>query len=142
MKMMVSHVSRALLLSAFFVFGTAFTINLPRSNPWKAPASANANINPLKGNAAAAAEGKKLYTTYCTPCHGAKGKGDGVAAPGLQKTPADHTSAPIQNQSDGAIFWKISQGNSPMPAYKSALTETQRWQCVNFIRTLAKASKK
>ena len=75
------------------------------------------------------------------PCHGSKGKGDGIAAPGLSKPPADHTSDFVQKQTDGALFWIISQGNNPMPTYKTTLNETQRWQVVNFIRTLAKTKK-
>lgn len=106
-----------------------------------APASADAVVNPLKGNAAATAEGKKLYTANCIVCHGEKGQGDGVAAAGLAKSPADHSSAAVQKQTDGAIFWKLSEGNTPMPAYKAVYNETQRWQLVNYIRTLSKAKK-
>ena len=106
-----------------------------------APKSADDITNPLKGKADATAEGKKSYTSYCTPCHGDKGKGDGLAAAGLNKPPADHTSAAFQSQSDGAIFWKLNEGNAPMPGYKKVLTETQLWQLVNYMRTLAKSKK-
>jgi len=106
-----------------------------------APASADAVVNPVKGNAAATAEGKKLYTSNCVVCHGDKGQGDGVAAAGLAKPPADHSSAAVQKQTDGALFWMLSEGNTPMPAYKAVFNETQRWQLVNYIRTLAKSKK-
>jgi len=42
----------------------------------------------------------------------------------------------VQNQSDGAIYWKITNGNPPMASYKETLTEEQRWQLVNYIREL------
>lgn len=103
-----------------------------------APLSADTIVNPLKGNTAATSEGHLIYVKYCVTCHGAKGKGDGIAAPGLPKPPADHTSAFVQNQKDGAIYWVITKGNSPMPGYSAILTPTQRWEVVNFIRTLAK----
>ena len=106
-----------------------------------APKTADALVNPLKGNSPATTEGKKTYVTYCAPCHGEKGKGDGVASAGLSKPPADHTSSVVQQQTDGAIFWKISEGNTPMPGYKKGLSETQIWQVVNYIRTLSKAKK-
>ena len=106
-----------------------------------APASADALNNPLKANVQATAEGKKIYSANCAICHGDKGQGDGVAAPGLSKPPADHSSAAVQKQTDGAIFWKITEGNNPMPAYKTVYSETQRWQLVNYIRTLAKIKK-
>jgi len=118
-------------------FSNAFS----QSRKFPSPASADALINPLKGNTEATSEGKKIYTQYCVTCHGSKGKGDGIAAPGLSKTPADHTSDFVQKQTDGALFWIITQGNNPMPTYKTTLTETQRWQVINFIRTLAKKPK-
>ena len=106
-----------------------------------APASADALKNPLKGDASATLLGKKTYTSQCVICHGDKGKGDGVAAAGLAKVPANHTSAAIQKLSDGALFWMITNGNTPMPAYKATMSETQRWQLVNYIRTLAQTTK-
>jgi len=120
-----------------FFFGSAFS----QSHKFPSPPSADAINNPLKGNAQATSEGKKIYTQYCVPCHGGKGKGDGIAAPGLSKPPADHTSDFVQKQTDGALFWIISEGNNPMPTYKTTLSESQRWQVVNFIRTLAKTKK-
>ena len=123
-----------LLLVWFFCYSHLYS----QSRKFPSPASADAVNNPLKGNADATAEGKKIYTLYCVTCHGSKGKGDGVAAPGLSKPPADHTSDFVQKQTDGAIFWIITEGNNPMPTYKTTLTETQRWQVVDFIRTLAK----
>jgi mono/diheme cytochrome c family protein len=104
---------------------------------FKAPPSADAVTNPLKGDANATLAGGKIYKQQCAACHGEKGKGDGAAAAALSKPAANHTSAAVQKQTDGAIFWKITNGNTPMPGYKF-LPEAQRWQLVNFIRTLAK----
>src|SRR6185312_2108274 len=63
---------------------------------WVAPAAADTIKNPLKGNNESAAAGKKVYTTYCVPCHGDKGRGDGLAAGGLNPKPANHTSEKFQ----------------------------------------------
>jgi mono/diheme cytochrome c family protein len=113
-------------------------INPKQSNPWVAPSSANAMINPFKGNEKATMDGKKIYVQYCVVCHGDKGKGDGIAAAGLNPKPADHTSDKIQCQSDGAIFWKMTTGRSPMASYEKSLTVDQRWELVNYIRTFKK----
>jgi len=127
--------------SILFVFATIVCIAaLAQQKVFTAPASADGMQNPFKGNAGATANGKVTYTTYCVPCHGDKGRGDGVAASGLSKPPADHSSAKVQAQADGAIFWKIFTGNNPMPSYKM-LTQTQIWELVNYIRTLSKAKK-
>lgn len=109
-----------------------------QSKPWLVPKEAVNMHNPLAGNAASVKTGMELYVTYCTPCHGNKGKGDGIAAASLKPKPADHTSALIQSETDGSLFYKLSEGRTPMPQYKAALTESQRWSLVNYIRTLAR----
>ncbi len=107
---------------------------------WIAPAWADTIRNPFKGNLKSLDDGKKLYVKNCVVCHGDKGRGDGIAAAGLNPKPADHSSEKIQKQSDGVIYWKIANGRSPMPGY-SALTPEQRWGLVNYVRTLKAKTK-
>ncbi len=108
----------------------------PIQEKWVAPPSADKIVNPLKNDTNAAASGKKLYKVLCIVCHGAKGKGDGVAGAGLTPKPANFTSSSFQAQTDGAIFWKMKQGRSPMPSYETSIPETKRWEIINYIRTL------
>lgn len=112
-----------------------------QSKTWMVPKEASSRSNPLSGDQASINSGKALYQTYCTPCHGNQGKGNGIAAVSLKPKPADHTSDMIQSESDGSLFYKISEGRTPMPSYKAAFTESQRWALVNYIRTLAKKKK-
>jgi mono/diheme cytochrome c family protein len=105
---------------------------------WVAPSAAAAVKNPNTCNDATLKDGKKLYTSLCAPCHGDKGKGDGPAAGALTPKPANHTSPAVQAESDGSLFWKISEGRGAMAAYKGQLTEPQRWSLVCFIRSLKK----
>ena len=100
---------------------------------WKAPAEAKAMKNPEKG----VGDAKKAIDANCVPCHGASGKGDGAAAAALPTKPADWTSDKVQKESDGELFWKISNGRGPMPPWKH-LPEKQRWEIVNYIHTLKK----
>lgn len=127
------------------IFVLAITILLQNVHaqikPWVAPKDAASVQNPIANDASVLPDAKKLYITTCSPCHGQKGKGDGAAASALNPKPADHTSDLVQAQTDGALFWMISQGRNGMPQYKAALTDKQRWELINYIRTLAKSKK-
>jgi mono/diheme cytochrome c family protein len=104
--------------------------------PWTAPASEKGKKNPLPADAKTIEQGMKLAQVNCVTCHGPKGKGDGAAAVALNPKPADWTSKKVQGESDGEIFWKISTGRGPMPAWRH-LPENERWALVRYIRTLA-----
>jgi mono/diheme cytochrome c family protein len=100
--------------------------------PWVAPADAKAMKNPVKGIGNA----KKSVETNCVSCHGPGGKGDGPAAAALPPPkPANWTSAAVQKETDGELFWKMSNGRGAMPPWKH-LPEQERWEIVNYIRTL------
>jgi mono/diheme cytochrome c family protein len=108
---------------------------------WVAPLEASNIHNPIPPNEEVIAKGKSLFTFGCVPCHGEKGKGDGVAAPSLQRDnkpllPANLGSQEFQSQSDGSFFWKIKEGRNPMPSWRSALTDEQCWQIIDYLRTL------
>ncbi len=128
-----------ILAVAVFIF-SAVTIQATsqEKGEWKAPKEADLITNPFKGNADAIKAGKKLYNQQCAICHGDTGKGDGVAGMALNPRPASFRSERVKNESDGAMFWKITNGRAPMASYKDLLTEEQRWQLVNYIRTFSK----
>jgi mono/diheme cytochrome c family protein len=105
--------------------------------PWIAPNDANSKVNLTVSNEAILKEAKKIYQNTCAPCHGDKGKGDGIAAVACNPKPADHTSAALQKESDGSLFWKITVGRGQMISYKSTLTDDQRWKLVSYIRSLS-----
>jgi mono/diheme cytochrome c family protein len=130
------------LFVVFFVFNLIFFRSFAQSIKWVAPKEADNLKNPLVANSSMLAIARALYVTNCGPCHGEKGRGDGPAAPGLNPRPADHTSAAVQNETDGSLFWKLSEGRNPMPSYKKIFTDEQRWELVTYIRSLAKTAKK
>ncbi len=114
----------------------------PQSNEWKAPNDADKLVNPYQVNTEILGKGEKIYKQLCSVCHGNKGKGDGVAGSALNPAPSNFSKERVQSQSDGAIFWKLTNGKTPMAGYKDILTEEQRWQLVTYIRELGKVKKK
>lgn len=106
------------------------------SAPWAAPASEKAKKNPLPTDKKAIEQGEKVAKINCVSCHGPLGKGNGPAAVALNPKPADWTSKKVQEEADGELFWKITNGRGPMPSWRH-LPENDRWAVVRFIRTLA-----
>ena len=104
---------------------------------WTAPDSTCVVKNPVELTKTNVSLGKKIYTQQCATCHGSSGKGDGPAAKFLGKHLPDFTDSAMWNQTDGELFWKITGGKAPMPTFKDILAEEQRWQVINYIRTLS-----
>jgi len=94
--------------------------------------------NPTPADEASIARGAELFALHCQMCHGVAGQGNGPIAPFLVKfKPANLASAVAQSKSDGSIFLTISNGvDGRMPALNENLTVSERWDVVNFIRTL------
>jgi mono/diheme cytochrome c family protein len=113
----------------------ASTFVLAQGSDWRAPASAANRPNPVPVNANTIGLGQKLYVANCFTCHGAEGKGDGPGAAALEKKPANlGQRIKSTGEGDGELFWKISEGRAPMVTWKASLSETQRWELVNYIR--------
>jgi mono/diheme cytochrome c family protein len=102
------------------------------------PDEAAAVPNPISASEDSIAAGGTLFATNCAVCHGDKGLGDGPTAEALEKKPANLTEAHVQELSDGSLFYIISHGKAetPMPAWENVLEEGDRWNVVNFLRTL------
>lgn len=94
--------------------------------------------NPRPADEASIARGAELYAINCQMCHGPTGQGNGPIAPFLINfKPADLTTDVAQSKSDGSIFLTISSGlDGRMPALNENLTVSERWDVVNFVRTL------
>lgn len=107
---------------------------------WTAPAEADTLDNPFRmDDAEETAQGEELYLTWCSTCHGERGDGAGEAGQAWDPPPADFTSEEVRKQSDGALFWKLSNGNPPnMLSYEKVLSEEERWRIVTYLRHLAK----
>ena len=105
---------------------------------WQAPASAAAVKNPYSVDEMSRTQGRELFVQQCVTCHGASGKGDGPASAFLGKPLPDFTKEKFQKQTEGELFWKVSNGNAPMPTFGEALEDKQLWEVVNYLRNFAK----
>ncbi len=124
----------ALFVSGLFLLSAGGSTGSPAA--WVAPVSAKKLNNPLKSNKTVLADAAKIFKTQCVTCHGEKGLGDGPASPYLGTKVANLTSAQVQGQTDGEIYWKISEGKTPMPSFKTLLKDEDRWKMVIFVKNL------
>jgi|SRR5215469_369789 len=106
-----------------------------QDSKWQAPADVASRPNPLANRPETAGGGQKLFRRNCVECHGADGSGL------AKKHAADLQLSSVQQQSDGVLFWKITNGNPDrgMPSF-SKFPELQRWQLVLYLRTLKTAA--
>lgn len=105
---------------------------------WVVPERRAKRSNPVPMHAAAVTRGREIYRRECKSCHGLAGLGDGPKAAELDSKVPDITSAKVQEQTDGALFWKITEGRGDMPTTRTALSEEERWTVVHYLRSLAK----
>jgi mono/diheme cytochrome c family protein len=97
-------------------------------------------VNPIPPNRESVAAGQALFIAHCASCHGPAGKGDGPVGLTLNPRPADLTQHAIPGvHTDAQLYEWITNGfpGSAMPAWKSTLSDTDRWNLVNFLRTFA-----
>jgi mono/diheme cytochrome c family protein len=141
MKKIIRQISKINIAGFILIGATALclafiTMQQGKQEKWTAPATADMMKNPVASNIQSIAAGKVIYTKNCYDCHGKKGKGDGPKSADLDKNPQDFTKEDFQKQTDGALFWKITEGRKPMASFKKDLSEEQRWQVINYVRTL------
>ena len=133
-------------IASFLVFGligvVSFTEHIktddPKQDKWKAPVWADTLKSHFPTEPLTLEQGEELFMEYCSSCHGEAGYGDGAAGRALGAKPANFHDPEVTKQSDGALFWKLSNGRGNMPPFKDVFSEEQRWQLVGYLRKLTK----
>jgi len=130
-----------LILALGFVVLAAieFAFGQQVKQTWVVPASAMSVQNPLKASPSGLNDAEGLYQQNCVICHGKTGDSNGPAAGSLPQKPANFTDARMMKKAtDGELFWKMTTGRAPMPSWQDRLSETQRWELVNYLRELTR----
>lgn len=92
--------------------------------------------NPVPRSAESIARGKYFYEINCLVCHGAGGQGDGlVGKKFVEKAPVDLNDAYTQDQAVGQLFFTLTRGRAKMPFYRDALSPTERWDVINYVKS-------
>jgi len=92
--------------------------------------------NPMTSAAENLDHGKDLFDTNCAPCHGESGTGNGPVAHLLKDPPKNLVAGQSKSLPDGYIYGVIRNGILLMPSYADAMSRSERWQVVTYIRSL------
>jgi mono/diheme cytochrome c family protein len=131
--------SRLLVFVALLVVLAAASLALVQyAREWSPSAKAKKMKNPFPATPAALAAAKQSYVEHCQSCHGENGDGKGQKAAELSVAPMDFAKArEMRELADGQLFQEITKGQLPMPAFEDKLSEQERWQLVDYVRTFA-----
>jgi len=125
-------------ISGLFLLTAGFRVN-QQPKPWSVPEKAAKTPNPVKSSTESINAGKALWSQHCSSCHGKTGLGDGSKAAQLKTQPNDLTVASFQSQSDGSLYYKVSEGRDDMPSFKKKIPDAEDiWDLVVYMRTLKK----
>ncbi len=98
--------------------------------------------NPVQATSGSLSRGRKTFEKNCATCHGLNGAGFGPAAQSFT-TPVRPMAVwkGADASADGYLFQFITNGRTDMPAWGLVLSEEQRWDLVNYIKTLGDPKK-
>lgn len=93
--------------------------------------------NPIKSSDESIGRGKQVFETNCATCHGLNGGGQGPAAHGITTSPRQLWAwNNTDSSTDGYLYWFITNGRNEMPPWGLVLSENDRWDAINYIKTL------
>src|SRR5579862_7524776 len=123
---------------AFVITAIAGSIIVYSMTGWGVPDKIKNTKNPFPSTPEGMLGAADDYAAHCKSCHGANGNGRGDRAERLSIAPADLRDAhALGLRTDGELFWIISEGHKPMPAFRGTMSEEQRWHLVDYVRAFA-----
>jgi mono/diheme cytochrome c family protein len=129
-----------LLLAIVLTCVVMSAFNVIQDKPWVVPEASKKQRNPMKATEENINVGKNLYSKHCRSCHGKNGEGDGPKAGELKTSPGDFTTLDFQQQTDGELYYKTTEGRDDMPGFRKKLSNDEdRWVIVAYLRTLKPA---
>ena len=93
--------------------------------------------NPYPGDPQSIARGEALFAIHCAVCHGEKGQGGGVVGQYFNPPPPVLSKDLLSGLDDARLFQILTEGFGRMPRMVENLSIEQRWDVVNYLRSLA-----
>jgi mono/diheme cytochrome c family protein len=116
----------------FMFFGLLIFSTGILGQEWSVPENRKGRLSPFKFTDQTRENGAKAYSVYCASCHGAPGRGNII---NLVPPPPDPATDKFQKNSDGEIFFKITEGRQQMPSFRNVLISDEIWDIISFLRS-------
>ena len=120
--------------SKLIIFFLSLLISLPAisQNEWTVP-ERKKNINPpINFDRTQIKAGKATYKKLCASCHGEVGMDNYKQ---LTPSPNDLGNEQIEANTDGELYFKISNGRTLMPQFAGMLGEMEIWSTIAYVRS-------
>ncbi len=85
--------------------------------------------------------GAQVYATFCTPCHGSGGLGDGAVVKRGYPAPPSLLAQRAVEMPDGRMFHIVTFGQVNMPGYAAQVDEADRWRVLALVRRMQRSSR-
>ncbi len=99
---------------------------------WDVPEERASRLSPFEFTDSIHRQGAIHYSVNCASCHGTPGQGNFER---LDPLPADPATAGFQENTDGEMYYKVSEGRGLMPSFKNVLSAEEIWEVVGYLRT-------
>ena len=109
----------------------------PAEPPLPREQAATSLTNPGPSTPESVERGKKTFETYCAQCHGPEGHGDGLVAKKML-FPPPNLFLIAKLRTDGYLYATIRNGGPLMPQQGYRIPPAERWDVVNFLRSIQK----
>ena len=83
--------------------------------------------------------GETRFNTFCAPCHGPNGEGNGMVVQRGYRQPSSYHTDRLRQAPAGQIFDRITNGFGAMPPYRAQIEVDDRWRIVAYVRVLQAA---
>lgn len=82
--------------------------------------------------------GGLVFSTFCQPCHGTGGLGDGTVTKRGFPPPPSLLAEKALKLKDGQMFHILTYGQGNMPSLASQIARQDRWRVIKKVRSLQK----
>jgi len=120
------------------IIGFVISTGVYAQGEWIVPADKKGKLSTVTFSSSMEKLGADIFKNNCVSCHGTPGQNNPIP---LMPSPGDPAGSKFSDNTDGELYYKIQEGRVTMPSFKSALSATDTWNVIAYIRSFHKGYK-